>query len=191
MKWMRQKRRGRWQGQGAREATWMSSTLEGLSWFQHSWNALSDLGSVALTPVSPFTCTLARASVTGKRTMWLWTCTPRVREKVCAGDKSLARPLHPTETPLSRPLCLFLLRGMTAIRHSNQRVFSGNDFTVNRPAQGKPLLTFFSGKGHDALEHFLPCFVRRSTFHLFKEVVSSSARFPSQSHTLLFIICFS
>lgn len=101
----------------------------------------------------------------------------KVREKVCAGDKSLTGPEHPTETPLSHPLGLFLLQGMTAIRHSNQHVFSGNDFTVNRPAQGKPLLAHFSGKGHDA--HFLPCFVSRSTFHLFKEaILSSSARFP-------------
>lgn len=93
---------------GQRERLNECYTLEGLSWFQHSWNALSDLGSVALTPVSTYTFTLACASVTGKRTMCLWTCTTESERKyvmvtICLHCSSIQQKLFLTFTHIPAP----------------------------------------------------------------------------------------
>lgn len=168
-----QKRRsvcGGWWGRkkicrkGETERDWISATL----WracldFSTPKNALSDSGSVALTPISAYTFTVPCATVMREWTMCLRARTTHSERKYAIVRE--CNPLTVFEHPLETPTCLnshtcsllaALLGGISEILCCRDVPVRCDDFMVNKPAQRKTPVHFpqKERKGYDSLLKF-------------------------------------
>lgn len=135
-------------------------------------NTLSDSGSVALTPISAYTFTVACATVMREQTMCLGERTTHSERKYAIVRK--CNPLTASECPLEKHLAVLLER---RFRHcalqrcppSSLQWLHGKQMC----SKGKPLFTFCR-RNEEGMTHCssffyfmaLPCFVSHSTFHL-------------------------
>lgn len=162
-------------------------------------NALSDSGSVALTPISAYTFTLPCAAAMRERTMRLRVHTTRRKYVIVRKCNPLTELGHPLETPTcyirthACPLAAWL-GGISDILHCCYGLLCCDDFMVNKPARRKTPVHFppKERKGYDSLLerfffHGFTLFSQAFNFPSFQETfVSSCASISLQSGQSLF-----